>query len=211
MAVQEAHAKTLDEIIKESLEEDLGEKSTESIDWKALSYIKFPYSDSDKFKYFVSRNQDKPWDWNAVLRKFFPSEVTDFIKFDTVVSNPDAKWPWSNLTNEFLSCVPRKRFVETKHLNWDWKIISKVYGNIHQLDEIHIFKDCPLDWDIISENMNESIKRRILSLDDLPQGYFVKDDFKKFLNYLDLPWNWEIIYSGLPKAKKDKLDTARKI
>lgn len=207
MAVEEAQAKTLDEFIKESLDEDV----SKSIDWKALSYIKFPYSDSDKFKYFVSRNQDKPWDWNTVLRKFFPSEVTDFIKFDTVVANPDAKWPWSNLTDEFLCWIPCERFVETKHLNWDWKIISSRFANVHFLDKLRVFSDCPINWDIISEKINEDIKKRILPLDDLPQGYFVKDDFEKFLNYLDFPWNWRIIYSGLPKAKKDRLDTARNI
>jgi hypothetical protein len=180
--------------------------SPETVDWKALSSMKFTNTDYYKFLRFLNKNQDKPWDWNAVLNRTISYDLVQFIKFETVVANPDVEWDWFNLTREFLCHYPYEKFVETRHLKWDWKVISERIKNIHDLEKLNIFTGCPLDWKIISENMNEIIKRRVIPLDDLPEGYFVSDHFDEFLKYAGLfPWRFSILTLGLPKVKIDKL------
>jgi hypothetical protein len=89
---------------------------------------------------------------------------------------------------------------------WDWKIISESIKNIDHLENLNVLIECPLNWKIISENMNKIIKRRVISLDDLPEGYFIIDYFEEFLKYADLfPWNFTILTKGLPKERIDKL------
>jgi hypothetical protein len=54
--------------------------------------------------------------------------------------------------------------------------------------------------------MNKIIKRQVISLDDIPEGYFVTDHFEEFLKYVDFfPWKFSILTEGLPKVKIDKL------
>jgi hypothetical protein len=182
--------------------------SPETVDWKALSVTLSSINlDSDYYKFvrFIKRNIDKPWDWNLVSYRFMPIDLARSITFDTILSNPDVDWPWDIITEEFLCYLPLEKFTETRHLNWDWRVISKTFCHIDSLEKLQILCDCPLRWDIISKNINEIIKNQVVNLDDLPQGYFVTDYFDKFLNYLDYPWDWSIITSGLCQDKKDKL------
>jgi len=186
--------------------------SLEDVDWKALSHMKID-CDNDYIYHkcicFINKHQDKSWDWNVLISKIYIWDLEQIIKFETVLTNPDVNWPWFNFTREFLCKVPYEKIAENHHLKWDWRIISERFSNVCSLSKIHLFRDCPLDWNVISENINKDIKHKIIPLDDLPEGYFVTDHFDDFLNYLDFPWDWDIIYSGLPKVKVDKLDEKR--
>jgi hypothetical protein len=148
-------------------------------------------------------------------------------------ANPDNVKDWSHMTLELSYVMPFEIFIENKHLNWDWKIISKkilykfelVANNLdidwdweiisenikdtYFLEKIKNYKHLPFNWDIISENINKVIKYTNYNLDDISLGYFTVDEFNNFLKYVNLPWNWDIIYYNLPKNKKDKLDVKR--
>lgn len=133
-------------------------------------------------------------------------ETISVVKIEDLIANPDANYDWYNLTSEFIHNIPYEKFAETRHLKWDWVLISEKIKTIEHLENLNVLIGCPLNWKIISENMNEIIKRQIIFLDDLPEGYFVEDYFEEFLKYADLfPWKFSILTRGLPKVKIDKL------
>lgn len=133
-------------------------------------------------------------------------ETISVVKIEDLIANPDANYDWYNLTNEFIHNIPYEKFAETRYLKWDWILISEKIKTIEHLENLNTLIGCPINWKIVSENMNEIIKCQVVSLDDLPEGYFVNDYFEEFLKYTDLfPWKFSILTRGLPKEKIDKL------
>lgn len=181
----------------------------ETVDWKTLSSFEISDNDFYNFVYLVSNNQDKSWDWSEVIKKIPSYELENFINFDVVKSNPEINWDWYSLTKKFFNWIPYEVFNETKHFKWDWETISEKITQLHHIKNIKKIIDCPLNWTIISENINCIIRKRVFFTDDIPSGHFSTDEFDEFMNYLDFPWVWSIIYKDLPKEKIEKINSKR--
>lgn len=182
----------------------------------------------------IARFPKESWDWEYLSNRYF-GDVFNYLSFDTIVligsSHRELNFPWSFLTCKFSEYYGLEEFIKTKHLPWDWKELSfqvlnkidlvksnldlswdwtEISSKVTHIDQFDIVKsnvDLPWNWDVLSENMNKQIIGRIVPLSDHPSGYFIIDNFGKFLeNYHNLRWNYSILMNKLSKEKNDKIE-----